>query len=272
MKFLLNSVLAVFLFKAFMLFGKPSNNELEIKASSGMVKKEEDVAKRWEKEVSNLDFLKQISRSEIDSMNIDISNLLQFDSVENQYLSRYIGAKGQNFQRVDFLVLSAKKVGNQEYYLKLLFKNENKIDTLKGALKLKAPFYHTMPNMGKIYFFLFDYCFYSADSTIYLSGVNSTSFYINNGKPENYWFADGTFNEYGRTYVGTILNKRTNEINQCVFAIEAAGLYNCLPYCEDLYSTDEGCSYFYRIKEKYKPFGWQEYDYDHPKEDKPFQN
>ncbi len=63
-------------------------------------------------------------------------------------------------------------------------------------------------------------------------------------------------------------NKQKNETMNCVFAVSPAGLYNYLPFCENLYTVDENDNpEYYYISEKYKKFGWQDYNYRNPKKD-----
>ena len=77
---------------------------------------------------------------------------------------------------------------------------------------------------------------------------------------------DGSLREYIRTFVGYYFDNKTTEKQNCVFALDVAGLYSYLPFCDDFYYVDEE-NYspdYFLIKEKYRQFGWQDYDYKNP--------
>jgi hypothetical protein len=226
-----------------------------------------DIGKLWSEQLQEISFLKPVNLDEAKKMEIDLSSILAYDNKENEYMSRFIGALGQNYQRIDLLVISAKHVGQQTYYLELLLKVGENIDTLTGEMQLKKAFEIT-DNIQKKIVYSFDYKFCTADKNVCLNGTNSTSFYIENEIPKNYWYEDGSFNDLVRTFVGTLTNKQKNATLNCVFALSPAGLYNYLPFCKDLYIVDENDNPdYYYISEKYKQNGWQDYDYRTPKKD-----
>jgi hypothetical protein len=85
----------------------------------------------------------------------------------------------------------------------------------------------------------------------------------------NFWMEDGSLREYIRTFVGYYTDSKSAEKLNCVFALDVAGLYSHLPFCDDFYYQDEK-NYspdYYLIKEKYRQFGWQDYNYNNPNQD-----
>ncbi|WP_143046519.1 hypothetical protein, partial [Trichormus sp. NMC-1] len=226
-----------------------------------------DISKLWNEQLHKLSFLRQVNLDEAKKMTIDLSSILAYDKNENEYLSRFIGAFGQNYQRIDLLVVSAKHIGQQTYSLELLCKFGETIDTLAGEILLKKAFEIT-DNIHTTFVFSYDYKFCSEDNNVCLKGTNSTSFYIEDNIPNNYWYEDGSFNDLVRTFVGTLTKKAIDNPVNCVFAVSPAGLYNYLPFCEGLYTVDdnENPEYYY-ISDKYKQFGWQDYDYRNPKKE-----
>jgi hypothetical protein len=226
-----------------------------------------DIGKLWQEQLKKISFLTPVNLDVANRMTIDLSSILAYDNKENEYLSIFIGALGQNYQRIDLLVLSAKHVGQQTYSLQLLLKVGENIDTLTGEMQLTNAFEIT-DNIHKTVVYFYDYKFFSTDSNICLKGCNSTSFYIEDGIPKNYWYEDGSFIDLVRTFVGTLTDKQKNTTLNCVFAVSPAGLNNYLPFCKDLYTVDENDNpEYYYISEKYKHFGWQDYDYRNPKKD-----
>jgi hypothetical protein len=240
--------------------------------------KENDIAKLWVKEIKSQSYFKQLDENSIEIKNLDISNILAYNyTTKNEvsgHFSTYTGALGQNFERIDFHFYSVSKVGNQDYDMKILMRKGTVIDTLIGRLKLiealEFPELFSDENM-KAMTFLYDFNFVSKnpDGGLTIKGTSSVSFYVSDGIARNFWMEDGSLREYIRTFVGYYIDSKTDEKLNCVFALDAAGLYSYLPFCDDFYYIDEE-NYspdYYLIKEKYRQFGWQEYDYKNPNKD-----
>ena len=239
---------------------------------------ENDIAKLWVKEIKSQSYFKQLDENSIELKNLDISNILAYnDTTENEvpgHFSTYTGALGQNFERIDFHFYSVSKVKNQDYELKILMRKGTVVDTLIGYLKLIEA--HEFPELFgyenmKAMTFLYDFNFASKNPDIGLTinGTSSVSFYVSNGVAKNFWMEDGSLREYIRTFAGYYIDNKTDEKLNCVFALDAAGLYSYLPFCDDFYYIDEE-NYspdYYLIKEKYRQFGWQDYDYKKPNKD-----
>jgi len=259
--------LIIFALTFLLACGQTTDKRTTTQTQLDVVTVQPDISKLWSEQVQKISFLNKLNLDEAKKMTIDLSSILAYDNNENEYLSRFIGALGQNYQRIDLLVISAKHIGQQTYSLDLLFKVGENIDTLTGSMKLTKAFEIT-DNIHKTLVYSYDYKFCNADSNICLKGTNSTSFYIEDGIPKNYWYEDGSFNDLVRTFVGTLTHKQKNAALNCVFSVSPAGLYNYLPFCEDLYTVDENDNpEYYYISEKYKQFGWQDYDYRTPKKD-----
>lgn len=237
--------------------------------------KENNIAKLWVNEIKSQSYFKQIDENSIELKNLDISNILAYnDTTKNEvpgHFSTYTGALGQNFERIYFHFYSVNKVENQDYDLKILMRKGFVIDTLIGHLKLIEAFEFAElfgnDNM-KAMIFLYDFNFASKnpDGGLSINGTSSVSFYVSNGVARNFWMEDGSLREYIRTFVGYYFDNKTTEKQNCVFALDVAGLYSYLPFCDDFYYVDEEnySPYYFLIKEKYRQFGWQDYDYKNP--------
>jgi hypothetical protein len=239
---------------------------------------ENDISKLWVKEIKSQSYLKNLDVNSAQLRSLDISNILAYnDTTKNEtpgFFATYTGALGQNFERIDFHFYSVSKVKNQDYDLKILMRKGTVIDTLIGHLKLieafEFPELFNDDNM-KALTFLYDFNFASKNphSGLMIKGTSSVSFYVSDGIARNFWMADGSLREYIRTFVGYYIDSKTDEKLNCVFALDVAGLYSYLPFCDDFYYIDEE-NYspdYYLIKEKYRQFGWQDYDYNNPNQD-----
>ena len=241
------------------------------------VHKELDIAYLWVKKIRNDSSLRKIDADSPLFKDLDISNILQYnDTTKNEKIgsfSTYIGALGKNFKRIDFLIYSANKVRNQDYVLKLLMKRGGIIDTLQGGLRLMEAFEFPGLTFDKQTALVFLYEFNFASRNPYrglsIKGTSSVSFYVESKIAKNFWMEDGTLNEYMRTFVGYyhLDDKKKAKVRQkCIFAMEPAGLYNHLPFCDKLYYNEVNDNPdYYLIKDKYLQFGWQDYNYDEPK-------
>ena len=237
--------------------------------------KDKDVASLWAKEVKSLSY-KKIGTDFPLLKVLDISNILAFnDTAKNEtpgFFSTYIGALGENFERIDFHIYSAKKVTNQDYNLKLLIKKGKAIDTLQGRLKLieafEDPELFSSENEQTIIFLdSFNFASIDQEHRLTIKGISSITFCEQGKIAENFWMEDGTLLQYLRTFVGYSFDAKRNIKQKCVFALRPAGLYTYLPFCDNLYYIDEE-SYspdYYLIKDKYRKYGWQDYDYTNPK-------
>jgi len=262
------ATLIIFILTFLLASGQTNQNGQFVQTKTEEIKKDNNISELWSLQLQKLDFARQLDTNEIKKLTFDLSDILTYKKDENERLSWLIGALGQNFQKFDVLILSAKHLGQQTYLLKLLFKNDENIDILTGEMSLKTVF-ELPEDMHKIYIYSFSFAFCSDDKTICLEGINAVSFYALDNLPQNYWYEDGSFNDYVRTFVGTKTNKKTGEKMNCVFAVSPAGLYNYLPFCEDLYwvNEDDNPEYYY-IKDKYKQNGWQDFETKDPKTEK----
>jgi hypothetical protein len=252
------------------------NQEKSVSIESAKdIQKENDISKLWVKEIKSHPYFKQLDENTVELRNLDINNILAYnDTTKNEtpgFFATYTGALGQNFERIDFHFYSVAKVKYQDYDLKILMRKGTVIDTLAGHLKLieafEFPELFNDDNM-KVMVFVYDFNFTSKNPTggLTIKGTSSVSFCISEGKAINFWMADGSLRQYIRTFVGYYADSKTDKKQNCVFALDAAGLYSYLPYCEDFYYIDEE-NYspdYYLIKEKYRQFGWQDYDYKNP--------
>lgn len=239
---------------------------------------ETDISLLWVKEIESQAYLKKIDLNSTQLKTIDISSILVSNDNSKDEVSRdfstFTGVLGQNFERVDFHFYSAIKKKNQDYDLKILMKKGVSIDTLSGNLKLieafSIPELFSDKNMQAMAFlYEFNFMLEKPDRGFTIKGTSSLCFYVKDKGVENFWMEDGSFREYIRTFVGYYIDNKTNQRLNCVFALDVAGLYSYLPFCEDFYYIDEEnySSDYYLIKEKYRQFGWKDYDYKNINDD-----
>lgn len=264
MKITVAIILFFSFFGAFGQVNKEKINDLQI---------EPDISSLWIKEIENQTYLKKLDINSTQLKTIDIGSILVFIDNSKDEVSRHFttftGVLGQNFERVDFHFYSAIKKNNQDYDLKILMKKGSLIDTLSGHLKLIEAF-----NFSEVFtdesiqamVFLYEFNFISekSDRGFKIKGTSSVCFYVNDKGVENFWMEDGSFREYMRTFVGYYIDNKTNQKLKCVFALDVAGLYSYLPFCEDFYYINEENPDYYFIKDKYRQYGWQDYDYSKP--------
>lgn len=258
--------------------GQVSQDKILLTQTTNESQQEKDIAKLWVNEIKSQSYFKRIDINSVELKGLDISNILAFnDTTQNEvpgHFSTYTGALGQNFERIDFHFYSVRKVRNQDYDLKILMRKGTAIDTLIGHLILieafEFPELFNDDNM-KAMTFLYDFNFASKnpDDDLTINGSSSVSFCVSNGVARNFWMEDGTLRAYMRTFVGHFIDSKTDEKLNCVFALDAAGLYSYLPFCDDFYHIDEEkySPDFFLIKEKYRQFGWQDYNYKNPNKD-----
>ena len=228
-----------------------------------------DISKLWIKQVEILSSSEVLDLDSINLNSLDISNILEYNDSANYktpgYFCTYMGALGENFERIDFHFYSARKVKNQDYALKILMRKGGVIDTLIGDLKLiKALKVPELGNGENILIFLYDFNFRSQnpENGVSIKGTSSITFLMENGIACNFWSASGDYSEYIRTFVGYYMDSKSDKKLNCIFALEVAGLYYYLPFCDNFYYFDEEnyAPDYYLIKEEYKQFGWQDFN------------
>lgn len=238
---------------------------------------ESDITSLWVKDIKSNTYLKKTDVGLSLLKTLDISDIIAYNTIEeyeiSENFSTYIGVFGQNFERIDFHVYSASKLTNQNYELKLLMRQGTTIDTLAGHLKLieayEFPDFFDDENK-QMFIFLYNFDFTSKNQVhgLTIKGTSSVAFYTQDKTARNFWSSDGTLSEYVRTFVGYYFDNKNNSKQNCIFSLQPAGLYTYLPFCESFYSIDKYDNpEYYFINDKYRPFGWQDYDYRNPKKE-----
>jgi len=214
------------------------------------------IAKKWN-DIVAYEFKGYEVSSEIPEF--DLSSILCSNPEDQNFFTSYVGALGSEFQRLDLSIDTAREIGNQDYKLESRLKIDDKIIPLSGQLNFKD--YYFLDSNTPIGVITFNFLFQSSlnDSNITIRGICSVSFMIKDENPINFWFADGTFQEYVRTFVGVYTANESRGKEQIVFGLVATGLELHLPFCDELfYPNEEGTIYY--INDKYKTNGWSEYD------------
>ena len=239
-------------------------------ASDAIKSQEKDYATQWKEEI--LQNLKATEISTKTALNWDLSHIIS-NKNEKEYtpFSSYVGVFGTNYQRIDFH-LTAQKDDNSRgnslkdndssssYTLSGKSKLGKNIRDLKGTMTLSNLFHLQQPNA---YIAIFDYRLSEPgdrNGDGVFEGVFATIFYKSEGKTQLHWAECGDFREYNNTFVGKWKRFNTTVERKCIFTFKPVGLYNKLPFCEDLYCYDDENEDLSSIKEQYLKYGWHNFE------------
>jgi len=104
------------------------------------------------------------------------------------------------------------------------------------------------------------------DSDGVFSGVFTLVFYIKDGEVHLFKTASGDEPNFTNTFVGKWKAYNSNIERKVIFSFYPAGLYERLPFCDELYYTDDNED-FTLIKDKFKKYGWEDFKYNNKKTD-----
>lgn len=219
-----------------------------------------DLADKWIKSVETNSGFKDFDKNKFDNYDFSkiLSNQLRF---EKDPISTYVGIFGQNYRRIDFHLEVTKN--NQNYSVTGKSKLGDNVRELKGEMKLKRillkneDFYFT----DSLYIGIFDCVLQEPgdrEGDGIFSGVFTVVFYKKNGKLQFFKSDSGDEPTFTNTFVGIWKRNNSDIERNVIFSFHAAGLYERLPFCEDLYTFEDNDD-FLIIKDEFKQFGWQDY-------------
>jgi len=221
-----------------------------------------DLSNKWTDLIESNSEFKDINIGRFNNLDFSniLSNQLRFD---NDPFSTYIGIFGPNYRRIDFHLKTSKN--NNNYSLTGKSKLGDNVRELKGELKLNKVLLKTQNYItDSLYIGLFDCKFQepgdrSGDGMF--SGVFTVVFYIKDNEIKLFKTSSGDEPNFTNTFVGKWTKNNSEVERRVIFSFHAAGLYERLPFCEEIY-TYEDFEDFVIIKEKYKKFGWTNYNPD----------
>jgi hypothetical protein len=234
--------MVVFLFLANSIFSQAAN-----------------IAQDWENKVLNT-----FEKTDLNSyIKYDFSSIISNQNrIKNDPWSSYIGVFGPKNRRIDFH-LSVTKTDKDKIY-KLIGKSKlgDNIREVHGEIKVKQFLKTNWTNIIMIY----EYKLKEPGNRVgdgYFSGIGTISFEMYKGQPKIYWSAAGEYRLYNNMFVGYWNRYNSDYKVECIFTFLPSGTHNRLPYRADFYkefNENDECKCFYEIKDKYRDFGWQDYD------------
>lgn len=213
---------------------------------------------KWVKSIETYPGFKDYYKDRFDNLDFSkiLSNQLRFD---NDPISTYIGVFGSNYHRIDFH-LEVSKNGHEYSVIGKSKLGEN-IRELKGKMILKKVLLRKQEYItDSLYIGLFDCVLRESgdrEGDGVFSGVFTLVFYIKYGEVQLFSTSSGDEPHFTNTFVGKWTKNNSDIERQVIFSYHAAGLYEALPYCEELYDYEFSDRTI--IKEKYLQYGWQDY-------------
>ena len=194
-------------------------------------------------------------------VNWDFSQTLSNQSrFEGDPISTYVGIFGSKFRRIDFH-LAVRKI-NGSYEVTGKSKLGDNIQTLSGKIELVKTLLRKQEYItDSLYIGLFN-CELSEpgikDGDGTFKGIFTLVFYKDDNQIHFFKTSSGDEPLFTNTFIGSWKKYSSDVEQRVIFSFHAAGLYERLPYCDDLYSFEENDD-FLIIKEEYKQYGWQDY-------------
>ena len=220
---------------------------------------EVDLSNKWINSIETSSGFNDFDKDKFDNLDFSsiLSNQLRFD---NDPISTYIGVFGPNYRRIDFHF----EVTKNELIYSVTGKSKlgNNVRELKGEMKLKKVLLREQEYItDSLYIGLFDCKLFEPgdrDGDGVFSGIFTLVFYKKDNEVQFFKTSSGDDPNFTNTFVGKWTRNNSTVERKVIFSFHAAGLYEGLPFCEDLYTFEENDDYLI-IKEEFKEFGWQDY-------------
>ena len=220
---------------------------------------EVDLSDKWIKSIETNSGFKDYDKDKFDNLDFSkiLSNQLRFDK---DPISTYIGVFGSNYHRIDFH-LEVSKSGHEYSVIGKSKLGEN-IRELKGEMVLKKVLLRKQKYItDSLYIGLFD-CILrepgDREGDGVFSGVFALVFYIENDEPDFFKTDSGDEPKFTNTFVGKWTKNNSNVERKVIFSFHPAGLYEQLPFCDDLYTYGDNPDYS-EINEEYMKYGWTDF-------------
>lgn len=225
-------------------------------------------AVQWIDSVSNYEGFHEIDKSNFNDLNF--SSILSNQSrIENDPLSTYTGVFGPKFRRIDFYWVVSKS--NSVYLVNGKSKLGENIQNLTGELRLIKTLFRKQSYISDTLFIgLFDCTLQGPGNKTgdgAFVGVFTLVFYLKNGDPQIFKTDSGDPPSFTNTFVGMWTQYNSDVTRNVIFSFNPAGLYERLPYCDIIYTYNDINDDYSLIKEEYRQFGWEDFDYKGRKSD-----
>ncbi|MEQ8241712.1 MAG: hypothetical protein RIA69_21035 [Cyclobacteriaceae bacterium] len=218
----------------------------------------QDLSKQWLESLSNYGSFQEINSARFS--NWDFSQVLSNSNVDGFPTSTYVGVFGPKFRRIDFHLEVSKTNGSYEVTGKS--KLGNNIQSLSGKIELIKTLLKTQEYItDSLYIGIFNCTLREPgikDGDGVFSGTFALVFYRKDSQLQLFKTSSGDEPTFTNTFVGTWKRYNSDVERKVIFSFHAAGLYERLPFCEDLYTFEENDD-FLEIKEEYKEYEWQDY-------------
>ena len=221
-----------------------------------------DLTDKWIKSIERISGFKSYNKDEM--VNRDFSKILsnQF-RYNNDPISTYIGIFGPKYRRIDFHLKAIKK--GQHFSVTGKSKLEENVRELKGQMKLKKVLLREQDYItDSLYIGLFDCKLQEPgdkDGDGIFTGIFTTVFYIKDNEIQLFKTSSGDEPNFANTFVGKWTRYNSSIERKVIFSFHPAGLYEKLPFCDEMYTIKGFNDDYYVIKSEYEKFGWKDYDY-----------
>lgn len=220
---------------------------------------ETDLSDKWINTIESISGFKGVEKEKFDNLDFSkiLSNQLRFD---NDPISTYTGVFGPNYRRIDFHLEVTKN--GLKYSVTGKSKLGDNIRELKGEMTLKKVLLREQDYItDSLFIGLFD-CKLNEpgdrDGDGVFKGIFTIVFYKQNGELHFFKSESGDEPRFTNTFVGKWIRNSSTVERKVIFSFHAAGLYEGLPFCDDLYTYEEFDDHLI-IKDDFKKFGWENY-------------
>jgi len=236
---------------------------------SGTIQSQEiDLSKKWIKSVETTDGFKACDKGKFE--NIDLSKILSNQQrLRKDPISTYIGVFGPNYRRIDFHLRVSKS--GLDYLVSGKSKLGDNIRELEGEMRLIQVLLRKQNYItDSLYIGLFD-CELREPGTRegdgVFSGIFTLVFYIKDNEAHFFKTSSGDEPNFTNTFVGKWTRNSSTVERKVIFSFHPAGLYERLPFCDDIYTFKDFNDDYTLIREEFEKYGWKEFDYKGNKTD-----
>jgi hypothetical protein len=220
------------------------------------------ISENWKKEALK-NFQTYIISDTKELYSYDFSSILHRVSYGIANTNTYTGVFGPKNRRIDFYLTFEKKNINT-YKVKGKSKLGDNIREISGEVQLlEAVKLNLAGYRSPAHIVWFEYKLNepgNRDGDGCFIGIGSIVFTIEDGKPKALWSESGDLREYNNMFVG-VWNRYNSDVSrECIFNFFPSGLYNKLPYRDNLYIKDEDSEYNrFKIRDEFEQSGWENY-------------
>ena len=99
------------------------------------------------------------------------------------------------------------------------------------------------------------------------SGIFTLVFYIKDNEVHFFKTSSGDEPNFTNTFVGKWTRNNSTVERKVIFSFHPAGLYDRLPFCDEIYTIKDFNDDYTLIKDEFEKYGWKEFDYTGNKTD-----